>query len=395
MKPVGRRWQLSGGVTGALAVILFLSLTGSVDAQIVPGNAEIKAVTGRVEILRRGQPQWVAASVGAKLGEGDEVRTSPGSSAELVLPDTSSILVAENTRFAVTKIAIDRQNQSRMAIFHLSVGKVRAALAQSALQLVQARQSNFAISTPTGVAATRGTIFVVAYQPATRTTVVAVLRGQAIFADFTTRTPVVVGVNNVVTQVGTAPPSRPVPIATLPAPVRAQLPTPSNPATAGQPALTAPPAPPPATSQVAAVVVTAAVQVAPAQAPAVTAGAVAAAPEAAAEITSAAVAAAPSLAPAITSAAVAAAPTLAPVIVSAAVSAAPAQAQSITAAAISAAPAQAAAITTAAAAAAAAAPPPPPPAVAALVAPPPTPVPIATVAQDVTVTQQCASPPCP
>jgi hypothetical protein len=40
----------------------------------------------------------------------------------------------------------------------LVVGKVRAAIAQTAITLVRARQSNFAISTPTAVAAARGTI---------------------------------------------------------------------------------------------------------------------------------------------------------------------------------------------------------------------------------------------
>jgi hypothetical protein len=38
------------------------------------------------------------------------------------------------------------------------VGKVRAVIAQTAITLVRARQSNFAISTPTAVAAARGTI---------------------------------------------------------------------------------------------------------------------------------------------------------------------------------------------------------------------------------------------
>jgi hypothetical protein len=38
------------------------------------------------------------------------------------------------------------------------VGKVRATVAQAAVSLARVRQSNFAISTPTAVAAARGTI---------------------------------------------------------------------------------------------------------------------------------------------------------------------------------------------------------------------------------------------
>jgi hypothetical protein len=43
-------------------------------------------------------------------------------------------------------------------LFHLAVGKARATVAQAALTLARIRQSNFAISTPTAVAAARGTI---------------------------------------------------------------------------------------------------------------------------------------------------------------------------------------------------------------------------------------------
>jgi hypothetical protein len=45
-----------------------------------------------------------------------------------------------------------------LVLLHLVVGKVRATIAQAAITLARARQSNFAISTPTAVAAARGTI---------------------------------------------------------------------------------------------------------------------------------------------------------------------------------------------------------------------------------------------
>jgi hypothetical protein len=47
------------------------------------------------------------------------------------------------------------------------VGKVRAAIAQTAITLVRTRQSNFGISTPTAVAAARGTIVWVYFDGAT------------------------------------------------------------------------------------------------------------------------------------------------------------------------------------------------------------------------------------
>jgi len=127
-------------------------------AQQAPPSAELKRVIGRVEILRKGQTQWVPAVIGAQLVEGDDIRAFSGAQAELALPDTSTVQLAENSRLLLTKLEYDPQNQSRLVLLHLVVGKVRAAIAQTAITLVRARQSNFAISTPTAVAAARGTI---------------------------------------------------------------------------------------------------------------------------------------------------------------------------------------------------------------------------------------------
>ena len=59
-----------------------------------------------------------------------------------MLPDTSTVVVAANSRLLLTKMEYE----------------VRATVAQAAITLARVRQSNFAISTPTAVAAARGTI---------------------------------------------------------------------------------------------------------------------------------------------------------------------------------------------------------------------------------------------
>ena len=127
-------------------------------AQAGAPSAELKRVVGRVEVLAKGQTQWIPAVVGARLVEGDDIRAFAGASAELALPDTSTVVVAENSRLLLTKIEYDPQSQSRLMLMHLVVGKVRATVAQAAITLARVRQSNFAISTPTAVAAARGTI---------------------------------------------------------------------------------------------------------------------------------------------------------------------------------------------------------------------------------------------
>lgn len=121
-------------------------------------TAELRRVVGRVEILAKGQTQWIPAVVGARLTEGDDIRAFSGASAELGLPDTSTVMLTENSRLLMTKMQYDSQSQGRFMLMHLVVGKVRATVAQAAVTLARVRQSNFAISTPTAVAAARGTI---------------------------------------------------------------------------------------------------------------------------------------------------------------------------------------------------------------------------------------------
>ena len=155
------RWtngSLRLAVALVLGALLPLALVGPALAQQAPLSAELKRVIGRVEILRKGQAQWIPAVIGAQLVEGDDIRAFSGAQAELALPDASTVQLAENSRLLMTKLEYDQQQQTRFVLMHLVVGKVRAAIAQTAITLVRARQSNFGISTPTAVAAARGTI---------------------------------------------------------------------------------------------------------------------------------------------------------------------------------------------------------------------------------------------
>jgi len=155
------RWT-NGSLRLAVAIVLGalipMALVGPALAQQAPPSAELKRVIGRVEILRKGQAQWIPAVIGARLVEGDDIRAFSGAQAELALPDASTVQLAENSRLLMTKLEYDQQQQTRFVLMHLVVGKVRAAIAQTAITLVRARQSNFGISTPTAVAAARGTI---------------------------------------------------------------------------------------------------------------------------------------------------------------------------------------------------------------------------------------------
>ena len=231
----------------AAALLLLLLASGFSEAQLPAANAEIKAVRGRAEVLRKGQSQWATLAPGARLNEGDQVRTGPAASVDVALPDGSSILVAENTRYVVTKLQYNAQSRERNFGFHVVAGKVKADVTRAAVQAARARQANFFVSTPNGVAAVRGTIVVVLFNPATGQTLVAVFAspGQppatavATFISLSTGTVTTVTAGNFVTVVPGQPPSAPASVNSLPANVQQLLQTATNTATAGSPLLVA------------------------------------------------------------------------------------------------------------------------------------------------------------
>ena len=223
-----------------LVALLVLGAWGSAQAQMQPASAELQRVVGRVDVMPKGQAAWTQASVGARLVEGDQIRALANSSADLFLPDGSTILIAENTRFAVTKLDYDANNRDRDASFHVVAGKVRASVSQAAVSVVRARQSNFNISTPSGVAAVRGTIVVLAYNPSTQETLTYVFPspGQAASAARVTFVnkggqAVTVTGGSFTRQVGNNPPGAPQPIGNLPPAVQTALTTAQNTATQG------------------------------------------------------------------------------------------------------------------------------------------------------------------
>ncbi len=161
-----------------VAVALLAAGVHGAEAQLVPATAQVTRIVGQVEIRAGRTPgaPWTPATVGIRLAEQDEIRALGGASAELRLPDGSTLILAENSRFVVSRLRVDPQNQGRSAVFHLATGKLRAIVSQAALRLVSLRQSTFAISTPVAVAAVRGTDLVVI---STNPPIMAVRHGNA------------------------------------------------------------------------------------------------------------------------------------------------------------------------------------------------------------------------
>jgi hypothetical protein len=175
MSALKKEWGIGSALIVVLGGMLLIGLADPAPARAATGTAQVRTVTGRVEIQRNGETQWIPAGVGARLAEGDNIRAHAAASAVLDLPDGSTLFVAENSRVVVTKLEVDAQNSARQILVHLVVGKVRALVSKASIALVRARQSSFAISTPTAVAAARGTDFEVTFNAARQAMGVAVL----------------------------------------------------------------------------------------------------------------------------------------------------------------------------------------------------------------------------
>lgn len=236
-------------VATLFALLFVLVALGQSEAQNLPAaNAEVKAVRGRAEVQRRGQSSWGALAQGARLAEGDQVRTGPAASIDFALPDGSSTVVAENTRYVITKLQYSPQSRERNFGFHVVAGKVKNEVSRAAVQAVRARQANFFISTPNGVAAVRGTIVITLFNPATGQSLTAVLPSPGQPPSQAVVTHISLGAGGgvttlvggqFITQVAGQPASAPGLISTLSPQIQAILLTAANTATAGSPLLIA------------------------------------------------------------------------------------------------------------------------------------------------------------
>lgn len=216
-----------------MAALLLVAAGWPAPAEAQQASGMFTGVNGQVEVQKKGQTAWQPARIRMAVTEGDQVRALPGGNAELRLPDGSTVFVAENTRFAVTKLDYGANNQMRSAYFHLAVGKIRGVISKAAAALVAARQGGgFAISTPTAVAAVRGTTVFATFDPATGITSYLVTEGTAVIKDMATGQSVTVTAGQITTVVSGQAPTPPAPA--TPAQVQ-QATSPAQPvSTAGQ-----------------------------------------------------------------------------------------------------------------------------------------------------------------
>jgi hypothetical protein len=121
-------------------------------------EAKLGKVSGNVQV-RVAQGPWQKAASGIVLREGDEVRTSPGAAAEILLDggDVGKLDLREDSEFKFTQL-LEKSNGEKITLLDLAVGRV----------LVHAGKlkgdSKFEVRTPTSTTGVRGTVFEVAVE---------------------------------------------------------------------------------------------------------------------------------------------------------------------------------------------------------------------------------------
>jgi hypothetical protein len=148
------RWLALTAATGA---VLVLSVAPA-GAQAV-GTAEVILARAPAEVVAKGQTAAQPLQKGARLSEGDRIRTGKGGAAEVVLGDGSLLRVGELSDLEIDKLDVDATNQPTTSRFNLAAGQARAWVARQVVAKVSTGQGRFAIRSPTAVAAVRQTDF--------------------------------------------------------------------------------------------------------------------------------------------------------------------------------------------------------------------------------------------
>jgi hypothetical protein len=172
--------RLPGGIEGLLfaVVVIFILLIGDgVRREGQELTARIAATRGQVMLQKAGVSSSVTAAVNTTLHEGDQIFTIRDGEATLVFPDGSALLVEPNTRLEVRVLGFSR-GEVRDRSFLVHFGGVVAHFSRQFGQ-----GSRGAVSSPTAVAAVRGTGFRVFYDPdpTRKQTYLAVVEGTVQF----------------------------------------------------------------------------------------------------------------------------------------------------------------------------------------------------------------------
>jgi hypothetical protein len=136
-------------------VLIVLGLLLLPSALFAQGTLRVTLITGQVEWRAASSRNFVpltsqTINQNQAIQAGDELRTGPGAQLILTAPDSSYMVVSENSKLLVE----DYWSGNFKSIMNLMLGQVRFYI-----QRLGGRPSPYSVRTPTALIAVRGTIF--------------------------------------------------------------------------------------------------------------------------------------------------------------------------------------------------------------------------------------------
>jgi len=132
-------------------VLLVLMLILLPSVLLAQGTIRVSSMYGPVDWKSVGSRNFVPMPASTQLVQmGDEVRTGPGGTVMLQLPDESYMVVSENSTLQIQ----DFWGSNLRSLVNLMLGKVRFYI-----QSLGGRPNPYRVGTPTALIAVRGTVF--------------------------------------------------------------------------------------------------------------------------------------------------------------------------------------------------------------------------------------------
>lgn len=155
-----RRFKLirGTGLVGLLVVVMSFTSAG----EQKPSDAVVISSKGYVDVKFNGKEKFIPLVEGTGLNAGDVIQTDSEGKVVLKLPDTSMLVIGENSRVVIKELGMVEVTKVSTSTFELLKGKIRAIV-----NPFVNRESTFMIKTNNATVGVRGTDFGETYDPDT------------------------------------------------------------------------------------------------------------------------------------------------------------------------------------------------------------------------------------
>ncbi|MGB5925687.1 MAG: cadherin domain-containing protein [Dehalococcoidia bacterium] len=141
----------------ALAILVTSTLVGCSEAPSNSSTLTILSITeGEVFVMKAGTDDWTEATVEMTLAVGDTVKTGDDSGAEITFFDGSTIELEAGTQIEITSLSSSADTGAKTITLMQTIGTTISRVTK-----LLDPASSYAVETPSGVAAVRGTIMIV------------------------------------------------------------------------------------------------------------------------------------------------------------------------------------------------------------------------------------------